>query len=299
MFDTTRRIGRNSSRRGAAATEYALVLALIVGGLLIGAHQLSDVQREAFGQLAETAEFRGPVGRNTGVERTRLARTQPKPTPVARVMQYADHRVGAVLLVAGALGLGILWTCRWRRRAAERRAAPEPVAAPGPLQTSVFEKRQLILRVLSKEQRLSADRIQIRHVMTSDTVRVRPQAALAEVRQLMHDKALRHVLVCDPRGALLGVVSDRDLLTRRGKTAGDVMSTHPVTVGPESLVVPSITWMINQHISCLPVVSENRVVGVVTTTDLLLTLQCSLQLLEHPDDPQAEELALAHAIGGC
>ena len=57
------------------------------------------------------------------------------------------------------------------------------------------------------------------------------------------------------------------------------MTADPITVTPDSLINPAITQLVNRHISCLPVVEDGRLVGVLTTTDLMLTLQCTLQLL--------------------
>ena len=42
---------------------------------------------------------------------------------------------------------------------------------------------------------------------------------------------------------------------------------------------------INAHISALPVVEEGRLCGILTTTDLVLALQCSLQLWLHRTRP--------------
>jgi diguanylate cyclase (GGDEF)-like protein len=43
-------------------------------------------------------------------------------------------------------------------------------------------------------------------------------------------------------------------------------------------VSAAITYLMNENISCLPVVEGGRLCGVLTTTDLVLTLQCTLQL---------------------
>lgn len=282
---------RRPARRGAALIEYALVLALLIGGALLAARQLSRVSNGAFGQVADATGSRASTAAGRTPRPARSAQHRPR---WQETVEAVDYRLGIGLVAAGGLGLGLSAALRLRkRRGPAPEAPPEPAAAPLCQLSSVFEKRQRILRVLSKEQRLSADCIQIHHVMTHDVVSIEPQATIAQLQELMKGKRLRHLLVCDARGLLHGVVSDRDLATRRGKTAAEIMSAHPVTVTPESLVVPSITWMINQHISCLPVVRDQRVVGVVTTTDLLLTLQCSLQLLEHSDDDAARAAANA------
>ena len=94
---------------------------------------------------------------------------------------------------------------------------------------------------------------------------------------LMKQRRLHHLLVCGRGGELLGVVSDRDLPSR-GATAQQLM-THPaLSCTPETPVSAAITYLMNENISCLPVVEGGRLCGVLTTTDLVLTLQCTLQL---------------------
>ena len=56
------------------------------------------------------------------------------------------------------------------------------------------------------------------------------------------------------------------------------MSYPVLSIAPETPLSPAITYLINENISCLPVVDNGRLCGVLTTTDLVLTLQCTLQL---------------------
>jgi len=51
-----------------------------------------------------------------------------------------------------------------------------------------------------------------------------------------------------------------------------------LTATPDTPLNPAITFLLNENISCLPVVDDGRLCGVLTTTDLVLTLQCTLQL---------------------
>lgn len=56
------------------------------------------------------------------------------------------------------------------------------------------------------------------------------------------------------------------------------MTSSPRTVAPNTPLSPAITLLIEKHISCLPVVEDERLCGVLTTTDLIITLQCTLQV---------------------
>jgi CBS-domain-containing membrane protein len=97
----------------------------------------------------------------------------------------------------------------------------------------------------------------------------------------MRDSQIRHMLVCDSEQRLLGIVSARDLSSRPGKTAAELMSRDVRTVSPDMLISPASTQFINMRVSSLPVVEDGRLVGILTATDLVLALQSVLQLWLH------------------
>ncbi len=145
--------------------------------------------------------------------------------------------------------------------------------------TAPYSKRQQLLQeLLNDGELLLKNRLEVRHLMTRDPVVVPPTMSLEEMTLLCQQRRLHHLLVCGRGGELLGVVSDRDLHGQPGTTAQQLMSHPPLSVAPETPLSPAITYLINENISCLPVLDHGRLCGVLTTTDLVLTLQCSLQL---------------------
>ncbi|MGA2619733.1 MAG: CBS domain-containing protein [Thermoguttaceae bacterium] len=147
------------------------------------------------------------------------------------------------------------------------------------VQTRIYAKRQHLLLALSTERDLvTKNRIAARHLMTHELVVVSPQASVGQMRALMAKHRVHHLLVCEKGRRLVGVVSDRDLQTRRGKTAGQIMTPDPLTVAPDTPLSPAITCLVDRQISCLPVVEKSRLCGVITSVDVLLVSQCVLQL---------------------
>ena len=106
-----------------------------------------------------------------------------------------------------------------------------------------------------------------------------PDISADQAAATMRDQHVRHVLVSHDRRSLTGIISDRDLHERSGATAEDIMTPNPIAVRPDMAIGPAISIMVEKRISCLPVVDEERLCGVLTTTDLLLALQCVLQVL--------------------
>lgn len=142
-----------------------------------------------------------------------------------------------------------------------------------------FDRRQQVLQtLLGDSELLLKNRLEVRHLMTRDPVVIPPTTTLEEMTLLVQQRRLHHLLVCGRTGELLGVISDRDLHGQPGATAQQLMSYPVLSVTPETLLSPAITYLLNENISCLPVVEQGRPCGVLTMTDLVLILQCSLQL---------------------
>jgi acetoin utilization protein AcuB len=84
-------------------------------------------------------------------------------------------------------------------------------------------------------------------------------------------------------GKLVGIVTDRDLREHEGLagTAADylewtkvtaAMTPNPMTVSPESLTLEVARLLLEQKIGSLPVVDNGKLVGIVTTSDLLRSI---------------------------
>jgi len=122
-------------------------------------------------------------------------------------------------------------------------------------------------------------------IMTREVVTVAPDTALSDVRAQLHEGGFRHLLVVD-EGALVGVISDRDVLRALSpfldtyseehrdvrtlaRPAHEIMRDDPLTVTPGTDVEEAATLVLDHSISSLPVVEGSEIVGIVTTKDLL------------------------------
>ena len=101
---------------------------------------------------------------------------------------------------------------------------------------------------------------------------------------MMEVKRVDHVLVSDTDHVLLGIISDRDCEQRKGKRAADIMTAEPVSVDADSDLSPAVTMLVRKRITCLPVTSDGKLIGILTTTDFLMALQCALHTLSNVAD---------------
>jgi CBS-domain-containing membrane protein len=110
------------------------------------------------------------------------------------------------------------------------------------------------------------------------------------MRTIMAQEHVRHFPVVTEKGRLVGIVSDRDLMNHIAQKAADVMTSSLITVAPTTRFGTAISQMINRNISCLPVIEGETLVGILTTTDAILTLQCILQLWQRQRTPETQGL---------
>ncbi len=105
-----------------------------------------------------------------------------------------------------------------------------------------------------------------------------PQATILEAACLMTKANCSSVLVVDSPDTLLGIVTERDLMTRvvarsldPGKTlVRDVMTHNPYCVGPDMLVSDAVLMMMERGFRHLPILSSTRkVLGVIAVRDAL------------------------------
>ena len=154
-------------------------------------------------------------------------------------------------------------------------------------------------RLQTKRERLSeivycltpghvAPGILVREIMTPRPSCLDAGTSLLELVSLFHEQQFRHLLVTDEAGRLVGVISDRDVIRRfppgespdeeflRGITAAEIMSTDVVSIESSRPVAHALQIMFDFGIHCLPVVDAERLVGILTSTDLYAVLQVLL-----------------------
>ena len=105
-----------------------------------------------------------------------------------------------------------------------------------------------------------------------------PEEAAETAFQRMRLQRVRHLVVVDKSGEIVGVLSDRDLgagrgeALRRNRRVADLMTRRPITVSPDTSVRQAANLLRGHNIGCIPIVDAGRLVGIVTTSDLLVLI---------------------------
>jgi len=131
--------------------------------------------------------------------------------------------------------------------------------------------------------------MRVRDVMTPSPVTVQPGETLRTVQTRMAAQGCRRLPVLDAAGRLCGIITDRDVrlalnspLVLRERWQDDMLLDHtlvdasmtpdPITITPDAPLPRAIELLLQHKISGLPVVEGDRLVGIVTVTDLLRAL---------------------------
>jgi acetoin utilization protein AcuB len=117
--------------------------------------------------------------------------------------------------------------------------------------------------------------MQIANWMTRDPVCITRQDALARAKELMDAGHFRRLPVME-NGKLEAIITERDLRQHWGYLAytkvSAAMTSDPVTITPGTTAEDAARVMLQHKIGGLPVVENGKLVGIVSTSDLLRAL---------------------------
>lgn len=127
--------------------------------------------------------------------------------------------------------------------------------------------------------------MRVRSMMQTQVVTATPDMSLAEIQRLMRDHSIRHLPVLSG-SHLVGIITDRDVreaspspatTLTRGEIAYQMDTTRVKTcmtkdvlsIDPEAHMAQAARLLLQHKVGCLPVLENNRLLGVVTEMDCL------------------------------
>ncbi len=128
--------------------------------------------------------------------------------------------------------------------------------------------------------------MKVKDLMTEKVLTVTPDDRVDRVFFLFNFENIRHVPVVE-KGRLVGIVSDRDIkkilgpvkktieradgtsVTISSRKVRTLLSRKPVTIEPEQRAADAAAIMAKRKIGALPVVHKDKLVGIITATDIL------------------------------
>ena len=123
-------------------------------------------------------------------------------------------------------------------------------------------------------------------IMHTHLVTVPPDTSLRKAKEIIAEKQINHLLVVDKKESLIGIVSDRDVKQSWASPA-TALSVHElnyllnqltvemimvkkiISISPGTTIERAALIMQENRINALPVIESEKLVGIITSTDVM------------------------------
>ncbi len=122
----------------------------------------------------------------------------------------------------------------------------------------------------------------VEEMMQKKVLTLQPTHTIKDAILVLRENKIRHLPITDIEGKVIGIISDRDIKQATPSnildhndnelmtiTLDKIMTKNPIIGHPLDFVEEIATIFYDQQIGCLPIVSQEKLVGIVTETDLL------------------------------
>lgn len=143
--------------------------------------------------------------------------------------------------------------------------------------------------------------LSVAEFMSRDPITIGPDDNLANARKIMFERGIRHIPVVGIEGELVGLVSQRDVLSAEDSSVlneessradqdqyvaiSSIMTAPVKTVGETADLRATAIRMQKNKLGCLPVVNNNVLVGIITDSDFV---SIAIDLMEQMEMAEAD-----------
>jgi CBS domain-containing protein len=106
-------------------------------------------------------------------------------------------------------------------------------------------------------------------IMTRDVITVSPTATVKNLAMTLIKNQISGAPVAGRNGKIIGVVSEADIVAKKGKDVKTIMSKNIISVTEETAVEEIAKLMTTHRIKRLPVMRGSEVVGIVSRADIV------------------------------
>ena len=125
-------------------------------------------------------------------------------------------------------------------------------------------------------------------IMSDRVVSIEQNEFVSTAAKLLKRCNVGALPVCDDKGRLRGMLTDRDIVTRcvamdadpKGTRVSEVMSRGIITAAPFDEVDKAVKLMSADQVRRLPVLEDDRLVGMVTLCDMARSCNCEMEAAE-------------------
>jgi CBS domain-containing protein len=111
--------------------------------------------------------------------------------------------------------------------------------------------------------------IPVKEVMTRNVITFREDTSLDEVAATLLEKRITGAPVVSGEGHVVGIISETDVFSKKGKVARDIMSQRVISVTEETGIDEAARLLIGERIRRVPVIRGGKMVGLLSRSDVL------------------------------
>ncbi|HVO96217.1 MAG TPA: CBS domain-containing protein [Terriglobales bacterium] len=118
-------------------------------------------------------------------------------------------------------------------------------------------------------------------IMTKEVTTVKPDFSVDELAKTFARHRISGAPVVDENGKLTGVVSDSDILGKKGERVSSLMSNPPIFVSEDVPVEKIAELLVANKIKRVPVLSGEKLVGIVSRGDIIWAIAMGKHIAVH------------------
>ena len=111
--------------------------------------------------------------------------------------------------------------------------------------------------------------MQAKDIMTREIITVSPTMTIKSLAMTLIKNQISGAPVAGKNGKIVGVVSEADIVSKKGKDVKAIMSKKIISVGEDTAVEEIARLMTTQKIKRVPVMRGDNVVGIVRRADIV------------------------------
>lgn len=132
--------------------------------------------------------------------------------------------------------------------------------------------------------RIQGAKMLVKELMTTDLMIIKRNESVKKAQNIFENNSFRHLPIVED-GRVLGVISDRDINRSIAISATvsemcgvemdddlkveSIMTKNFISIGPDDNLKEAGRIMMERKIGCLPVIKNEKLVGIITETDIL------------------------------
>jgi CBS domain-containing protein len=150
----------------------------------------------------------------------------------------------------------------------------DPTAATGRIEVEVTPLQQERrpageLAGVREEARVASAQMTAADIMTREVLTTRPNVPVRELAKRLSFHRISGMPVVDDQGVVLGIVSEADVISKRGATVADIMTTPVIGVEESTPAVEVAALLTEERIKRVPVLRDGRLIGLIGRSNVV------------------------------